>query len=154
MSDSLELNEDFRDLIETFQANGVRFVIVGAHALAAHGHPRATGDLDVLVKPAADNADLVLLSLEQFGAPVRAHGLVANDFSTEGNVYQMGLPPRRIDILTSITGVSWDEIWEGRLEAVVAGLKVPFIGRTELIANKQATGRPKDKLDVTVLERR
>lgn len=131
----------------------VEFLIVGAHALAAHGIPRATGDIDLLVRPTADNAARVIEALADFGAPVAAHGIGAADFSVPGNVYQIGLPPRRIDLLTEISGVSFDEAWSSRLHTTVGGIEVDVLGRESLLKNKRATGRAKDLVDVTALER-
>ena len=147
------LNDDFLDLIEAFVARRVRFVIVGAHALAVHGHPRATGDLDILVEPAKGNAVKVMDALRAFGAPVDAHGVTLDDFVNEGTVYQIGLPPRRIDVLTQISGVTFEKAWttrvEVRLESV--GLDIPFLGKKALIDNKRAAGRAKDLLDAELL---
>lgn len=145
------LNEDFRDMLQALNDAGVEYVVVGAHALALHGMPRATGDLDVLVRPSGPNAAGVLRALEAFGAPVGAHGVMVDDLQSQGTVYQIGLPPRRIDILTSLTGVSFDEAWAGHVTLQVTGIEVPFLGREELIRNKRATGREKDLVDVKAL---
>ena len=99
---------DFVDLVQCLREEQVDFVIVGAHAIAAHGSPRATGDLDVFVRPERVNAERVFRALARFGAPVAAHGVKAADFAMPGNVYQMGLPPHRIDLITEISGVSYD----------------------------------------------
>lgn len=146
------LNDDFRDLLAALGAAEVAFLIVGAHALAAHGVLRATGDLDVLVQPSAENAQRVVAALRKFGAPLAAHGVSEADFSRPGMVYQIGLPPRRIDLLTEISGVSFEEAWAGRIELVVSGIPVSLLGRDALIKNKLATGRKKDLLDVELLE--
>ncbi|MDX2020926.1 MAG: hypothetical protein SF187_11860 [Deltaproteobacteria bacterium] len=146
-----ELNADFIDFLECLIAGNVRFVVVGAHALAAHGLPRATGALDVLIEPTPINASAVVGALEAFGAPMKAHGVNREDFAKEGTVYQMGLPPRRIDLLTSVSGVSFERVWTGRIVAQVQGMPLPFIGCTQLIEDKLASGRPKDLLDVAAL---
>lgn len=146
------LHDDFKDLLLAFEDAGVRYVIVGAHALAVHGIPRATGDLDILVAPDAENAERVMQALSVFGAPIESHGLTAQDFEREGTVYQLGLPPRRIDLLTSITGVSMDEAERTAIETQLQGLRVPVLGRRQLLANKLATGRPKDLADAQLLE--
>jgi hypothetical protein len=146
------LNEDFRDLLQELLEAGVDFAVVGAHALAAHGVSRATGDLDVLLRPDPENAARVMRALARFGAPIAAHGVVAEDFAQGGNVYQMGQPPARIDLLTAIDGVSWEEVARGRFYRDLAGLRVPFLGREQLIQNKAATGRAKDALDLVLLE--
>lgn len=106
----------------------------------------------MLVRPSPDNAALVVRALLVFGAPLEAHGVTAADFATEGTVYQLGLPPRRIDVLTQISGVSFDEAWDSRLETTVRGRAVPVLGRDALIKNKRAAGREKDLLDVRLLE--
>lgn len=147
-----DLNEDFRDLLQCLREAGAEFLIVGAHALAAHGLPRATGDLDVLVRADAANASRVYRALAAFGAPLGAHGVAETDFTTPGTVYQIGLPPRRIDILTEISGVSFDDAWSSRIELPVLGAPLAFLGRDALIANKRAAGRPKDLADVLALE--
>ena len=152
MSDAPHLFEDTRDLLVALDEHQVEFLVVGAHALAAHGIARATADFDVLVRPSADNAARVLRALVVFGAPVKAHGVTTDDFEREGTVYQMGLPPRRIDMLTQISGVSFDEAWRSRLEVQVDGLRFAVLGREALIKNKRASGRPKDILDVNALE--
>ncbi len=154
MSASPDFNDDFRDLIACLRDAGVDYVIVGAHALAAHQLPRATGDLDVLVRPSDDNAARVYRALAAFGASLTAHGVRPIDFATPGTVYQIGLPPRRIDVLTTISGVTFDEAWRGRVELDLHGERLPFLGREELIRNKRAAGRPKDLADVIALERR
>lgn len=153
MSETPGLFADVRDLLDAFEEEGVRFVIVGAHALAAHGVPRATGDFDVLVAPTAANAELVVRALRTFGAPLAAHGVEVDDFARPGAVYQLGLPPRRIDVLTSISGVTFDDAYEGLVRATVDGRKLPVLGRETLIRNKRATGRAKDMLDADALER-
>ncbi|MGD8862815.1 MAG: hypothetical protein PVI30_22575 [Myxococcales bacterium] len=151
MADIPEINDDFRDMLEALSACGVDFIIVGAHALAAHGVPRATGDIDILVRPTPENARRVMNALARFGAPVQAHGVTQDDFTVADNVYQIGLPPRRIDLLTSITGVPFEEAWRSRLQTDIGGISVAMLGRDCLIANKRATGREKDLLDVREL---
>ena len=131
-----------------------RFLIVGAHALAAHGLPRATGDLDVWVRPDPKNAERVWTALTEFGAPLRAFDLSQADLTASGVAFQMGEPPRRIDILTAITGVDFEEAWATRSVHRVGDLDVPFLGRAALLDNKRATARAKDLADVAVLERR
>lgn len=147
-----ELNDDFVDLLRALIAAKVEFVIVGAHALAAHGLPRATGDMDVLVQPTAENAERVLDALRIFGAPLAAHGISRSDFEVPDNVYQIGLPPRRIDLLTSITGVSFEEAHATRIVVELEGMTLPVLGRDALVKNKRATGRPKDIVDADALE--
>jgi hypothetical protein len=148
-----ELNPDFRDLLLALSGEGVEFLVVGAHALALHGAPRSTGDLDVLVRPSEENADRVWRALVRFGAPMEAAGVRAADFTTPGIVYQIGLPPSRIDLLTEITGVTFDEAWASRAAADLEGSTIHLLGRDALVRNKQATGRPKDLADVSRLRR-
>lgn len=146
------LNPDFRDFLLALVAESVEFVIVGAYALALHGVPRYTGDLDVFVRPSVENADRVWRALVRFGAPVEAAGVSALDFTARGTVYQIGLPPRRIDLLTEISGVSFDEAWASREPAALEGYVVHFIGREAFARNKEAAGRPKDLADVARLK--
>lgn len=146
------LNEDFADLLVALDAEGVEYLLVGAFALAAHGAPRFTGDLDVWVRPSPENARRVLRALARFGAPVAAHGLTVADLSSPGGVYQMGIPPRRIDVLTAIDGVSFDEAWPGRLRGRLGNVPVPFLGLRDLVRNKRAAGRTKDLLDLELLK--
>ncbi len=145
------MNEDFRDLLAALLEQGARFLVVGAHALAVHGVPRATGDLDVWIGADADDARRVYAALIAFGAPVAAMGIVVDDLEKPGQVIQIGLPPRRIDVLTAITGVSFEEAWPKRITRAIDGLAVPFIGREELVRNKRATGRAKDLADLEAL---
>ncbi len=146
-------HEDFLDLLRALAATNARYLIVGAHAMAVHGVPRATCDLDIWIDPAAGNAARVWAALGEFGAPVADHGLTVADLQTPGTVYQIGLPPRRIDLLTSVSGLGFEQAWERRLEMPVAGISVPFLGRDDLIRNKLASGRDRDLLDVRLLQR-
>lgn len=146
------LNADFRDLLVSFGREEVEYVLVGAYALAFHGSPRATGDIDVFVRATTANGERVWRALVAFGAPLAAAGVAPRDFATPGLVYQIGLPPRRIDILTDISGVSFDEAWASRVLGDLDGLAVPFLGREALIANKRASARLKDMADVERLE--
>lgn len=146
------LNEDFLDMLQALVEAGVEFVVVGAHAMALHGVPRATGDLDVLVRPSPDNAERVTEALRTFGAPTQEHGLTSADFEIPGNVYQVGLPPRRIDLMTELSGLEFDEAWSSRVHVEIGEMKIPFLGLQALRRNKQATGREKDLLDLRLLE--
>jgi len=145
----MPLPEDWRAFIESLNSNGVEYVVVGAVALAHHGIPRYTGDLDILVRNSPDNAKKLEEALAGFG--LASLGLRADDFVDSYRVVQLGVPPNRIDLLTSITGVSFDQAWAGRVEAVVERTRVNFIGREELIQNKRLTGRAQDKADLEAL---
>jgi hypothetical protein len=147
------LNEDFRDLLLLFADGGVEFLIVGAYALAFHGAPRASGDIDVFVRPSPVNAQRVFDALVRFGAPLASAGVAPADFAQPGTVYQVGLPPRRIDLLTEISGLTFDEAWASRTTTEVEGRTVAFIGREALIRNKEATGRLKDIADIARLRK-
>jgi hypothetical protein len=142
---------DFRDLLSGFIAGGVRFLVVGAHALAAHGVPRVTGDLDVWVEPTTENAARVFRSLAAFGAPIATLIVREADFSAPDKVIQLGLPPYRIDIMTSISGVVFADAWGGRLNGTLFEVGVAFLGLAEFIQNKRACGRPKDLADLKAL---
>jgi hypothetical protein len=144
------MNQDFVDLLQAFVAHNVRFLIVGAYALAVHGQPRATGDLDVWVDATPSNAPRVMRALADFGAPMTQ--ITEADFSQPGVVYQIGVPPGRIDILTALTGIGFDEAWPGRVRETVGDIPVDFIGREAFIRNKRATGRAKDLGDIEGME--
>ena len=145
------MNDDFRDLLRALLEAGARFLVVGAHAMAVHGVPRATGDLDVWIAVDPDNADRVTKALARFGAPLAAMGISRADFLREDQVIQIGLPPRRIDVLTSISGILFEDAWADRVTHEVAGMSVPFLGRASLVANKRASGRAKDRADLEAL---
>lgn len=147
------LNEDFRDLLALFAEAGVEFVIVGAYALAFHGAPRASGDIDLFVRPTPDNARRIVAALARFGAPLDAAGVTAADFARPGTMYQIGLPPRRIDVLTEVSGLTFDEAWASRVAVDMDGRTVHFIGRDAFLKNKEAAGRPQDIADVARLRR-
>ena len=139
------MNPDFRDMLSALSAARVEFLVVGAYALAVHGVPRATGDIDLWVRPTRENAERTLEALRGFGAPLT--GLTAEDLCRPGTVYQIGVAPRRIDLLTAIDGVGFDEAWSSRTPVEIAGLHVDVIGRAALLKNKRATGRPRDIAD-------
>lgn len=145
------MNEDFLDILRCLIEAGARFIVVGAHALAVHGVPRATGDLDIWIDREPANAERVWGALVRFGAPVEATGVTRRDLEAPEMVVQVGLPPRRIDLVTAITGVEFGEAWTSRALHRVGGLDVPFIGRLELVRNKRATGRLKDLADLEAL---
>ncbi len=145
----MEVQPDFRDLLALFNKHMVEYIIVGAYALGFHGAPRYTGDLDVLVKPEAINAANILRALHEFG--FGSVGLTEADFEQEGRVVQLGFPPVRVDILTSLTGVSWEQARSGRAQGQFGDLSVHYIGRKDLIANKRALGRKKDIADLEAI---
>jgi hypothetical protein len=140
------MNPDFVDLLRAFVAADVRFLIVGAYALALHGRPRATGDLDVWIDATPENAARVMRALSAFGAPLA--DISTDDFSREGVTYQIGVPPGRIDILTQLTGLSFADAWPDRLRRPFGDIDVDFIGRAAFIRNKRAMGRAKDLGDI------
>jgi hypothetical protein len=145
----MELPKDLREFIESLNSNKVDYVIVGGYAQAFHGRPRFTGDIDVLVRPSPDNAARLETALAQFGfAPL---GLRQEDFLTPGQVIQLGVAPNRIDILTSITGCEFDDIWRTRVPAHLTGVPVNMIAREQYIRNKRAVGRPQDLADIDAL---
>ncbi len=144
------LNPDFRDLLSAFIDGSVEFLVVGGYAMAAHRLPRATKDLDLWVRPSAPNASRVLRALDVFGAP--RHGLTELDLCAEGTIYQVGVPPNRVDVITTVDGVSFDDAWRDRLAVDIDGLRVPIIGRAHLVLNKRTVGRPQDLLDADLLE--
>jgi hypothetical protein len=144
------LNPDFRDMLSALHAENAEFLIVGSYAVAAYGGQRATADIDIWVRPSAENSLRVMRALARFGAPTAQ--LKAQDFQTDDLVFQMGNPPWRIDILTSIDGVSFDEAWPDRSEWNIDGLKLPVLSRRHVILNKRTVGRAKDLADVEQLE--
>src|SRR5439155_2321684 len=137
-------------MLVALSAEGVEYLLVGAYAMAAHGVPRATGDIDIWVRPSPGNAERVLRALRHFGAPLL--DLKASDLSRDGTVFQLGVPPRRIDLLTSIDGVAFDEAWPERITGRFGELEVTVIGRDPLIRNERAAARLKDTVDVRLLE--
>ena len=145
----MPLPKDWRAFIELLNSSGVEYLIVGAVALAHHGFPRYTGDIDILVRNSPENAQRLEGVLQGFG--FGALGLKAADFVDSYQVVQLGLPPNRINLLTSITGVSFEEAWAGRIEVALEGTRANFIGRPALIRNKKATRRPQDLADLAAL---
>ncbi len=140
------LNPDYRDILSAFENAGVEYLLVGAYALAAHGQPRATGDIDLWVRPTSENAERLMLALKEFGAPLSQ--VDKEDFQTPDVVFQIGVSPRRIDILTSIKGVEFESAWADRLEVELEGAVIPVISREHFIQNKRALGRTQDLADV------
>ena len=144
------MNRDFADMSSELFAADAEFLVVGGCAVIAHGFPRATGDIDVWVRPTPENAKRVMLALRRFGAPLA--DLTEADLATPGVAFQIGVVPNRIDILTDVDGVSFDEAWASRVKAGVEGHDVPVLGRSALLRTKRATGRKKDLLDAAWLE--
>jgi hypothetical protein len=144
------LNPDFRDILSAFIDQRVEFLVVGGYAMAAHRLPRATKDLDLWVEASAENAARVLQALDAFGAP--RHDLTAADLETEGTIYQVGVPPNRVDVITRVDGVRFADAWPDRAEIAIDGIMIPVIGRRHLIANKRTVGRPQDLVDADLLE--
>jgi predicted nucleotidyltransferase len=149
----VKLPADFRDLLVCLSDAQAEFMVIGGYAVAHHGHVRATKDIDVFVRPTADNATKVMRALEAFGAPLGALHIGADDFASPGKVIQLGIPPLRIDLLTAATGLDFQQAIQttGRLE--VDGRAIAVIGLEELLKNKRAAGRPQDLADVASLER-
>lgn len=147
----MPVNPDFRDLFAALNAAGASYLLVGGYAVAFHAEPRFTKDLDVWTDPDPANATRVLEALRRFGAPL--HDLTVADLERAGTVFQIGVPPNRIDIVTAIDGVGFPEAWSGRAETTYGEQTVPVIGRRHLVQNKRASGRPQDLLDLEVLER-
>jgi hypothetical protein len=149
---SPKIPRDALDLLRAFSAHSVRYLVIDAHAMGFHGVVRATGDFDLLVEPEAANAEWVLAALAEFGAPL--FDLTAADLVRPGTVFQMGVPPYRIDLNTEITGVPFTEARNDHATAEIAGLQVPFLSRAALVRNRRATGRPKDLLDLELMGER
>jgi len=144
------LNEDYKDMLQALVDEKVRFLLVGAYALAAHGYPRATMDIDIWVLPSPDNADAVLRALRRFGAPL--HNLPKSDLEMEGTVFQIGVAPRRIDILTAASGLKFEEAFSHATAVDIEGIRVHIPSVADLIRNKRASGRIKDLADAEALE--
>lgn len=144
------LNRDFREILSAFSDAQVEYLLVGAYALAAHGLVRATGDIDLWIRATPTNADRVYEALIAFGAP--ADRVSKDDFVEPETVVQLGVTPVRVDILTSITGVDFEEAWSQRLIVELDGVEVPVISRAHLIANKRAADREQDRIDLKLLE--
>ncbi len=145
----MEAQQDFKELLKLFNAHNVEYVIVGGYALAFHGVPRYTGDIDLLIKPEQKNAHKVLNALKDFG--FGALDLSINDFSSPGKVVQLGVSPVRIDIITSLTGVTWEQVASNRVNGIYGDIPVYYIGKEEFIANKKAISRHKDLADIEAL---
>lgn len=144
------LNEDYKEMLQILSDNEVKFLVVGAYAMGAHGYPRATGDIDIWVESSSGNSRKVYLSLVKFGAPVSK--ITEETFCERGIVYQVGVSPRRIDIITHIDGVDFTEAYKAKELIELGGFSIPFLSKEDLIKNKRATGREQDKLDADYLD--
>jgi hypothetical protein len=147
----MAVNPDFRDLFSAFNAASVKYLLVGGYAVAFHAEPRFTKDLDLWIEPSEPNARAAYGALTAFGAPVAL--LSAADLATPDQILQIGVPPNRIDVVTSIDGVAFESAWPNRVETTYGTERIWVVGRADLILNKRASGRPQDLLDVAVLER-
>jgi hypothetical protein len=145
------LNKNFKDMLQAFNEANVDYLLVGAYALAAHGCPRATGDIDFWIRTSSANAARVWTALLKFGAPMST--ISVEDFATPDIVFQIGLPPQRIDILTSISGVEFSTAWESRIVVDIDELSIPVLALKDLLTNKSSTGRDKDQADIPVIRR-
>ena len=148
----MEAQKDFKELLELLNRNAVEYLVVGAYALAFHGAPRFTGDIDLYIRPARDNAERMLRALVAFG--FRSPDLSAEDFMKPDQVVQLGVPPVRVDLLTSISGVTWEEAESGKDAGFYGEVPVFFLGRDQYIRNKRAIGRKKDLADLEALGER
>jgi len=148
----MEIHSDFKELLGLLNSHGVDYIIVGGYALAFHGAPRYTGDLDIFVRPDPDNAQRIMAALEAFG--FGEVGLSGDDFVKPDQVIQLGVAPVRVDLITGLTGVSWEEAFSRRIIADYDEVRVPLIGRDQLIANKQALGRNKDLADIEAMKQK
>ena len=146
------LNEDYKEMLESLLNEGVEFILVGAYALAAHGFPRATGDMDIWVKPDEENSKKVYKALARFGAPISK--IREDEFSQPGLIFQIGVVPRRIDLITKIDAVEYEEADSDKIIVDIDDLKIPVLSIDKLIKNKMATGREKDLLDAKLLKKR
>ena len=145
----MEIHQDFKELFESFNAHNVEYIIVGGYALAFHGFPRFTGDVDLLVKADSGNAKRILWALDDFG--FGSLDLSEKDFTLPNNIIQLGVPPVRVDIMSSITAVDWEKAQSGKVEGEYGGVRVYFLGRNELVQNKKKLNRKKDIADLETL---
>ena len=145
------LNPDFKDILSCLKDKGVEFIIVGAYALAAHGLPRATGDIDIWVRNSSDNAQKIMDALTKFGAPLT--NISKADFTSPDIVVQIGVEPCRIDLLTSISGVEFDAAWQNKVTIALEDVEIYVLSKADLLRNKSAAGRDKDQGDILWLEK-
>ncbi len=145
----MEVQKDFKELLELFNWHKVEYIIVGSYALAFHGAPRFTGDIDIFVNPSSINSQRILSALRDFG--FGSLNLTINDFQKPDSIIQLGYPPIRIDLMTAITGVAWEKANRGKQAGLYGQVPVFFLGREQYIVNKRATGRKKDLADLEAL---
>jgi hypothetical protein len=145
----MEVQSDFRDLLELLNKHRVEYMLVGGYALAFHGAPRYTGDMDIFVRVSSQNAVRIMAALNEFG--FGSVGLAAEDFQKENRVVQLGVPPVRVDIVTSLTGISWEDAYSNRVQGKYGDITLFYIGRDQFISNKKATGRKRDLADLEAL---
>ena len=145
------LNEDYKEMLQILLKNKVKFLVVGAYAMGAYGYPRATGDFDIWVEASSANSKKMYQSLSEFGTPLSE--LTQDTFTEKGIIFQIGVAPRRIDIITMIDGVDFGQAYSDRQDILINDIKVPFISKKDLIKNKESTGREKDKLDAEYLRK-
>lgn len=143
-------SQDFKEFVELLIKHKVEYLIVGGYAVGIHGYPRYTGDLDIWLHNSPDNADKILKAVNEFG--FSTYGLKSEDFTKPENIIQLGYPPLRIDLLTHIDGVSFDECFPNRKEVIIENLTVNFIGYHDLLKNKKESGRNRDKDDIENLQ--
>lgn len=150
LRENQSLSQDFIDILSAFIDEKVEYMLVGGYALGYHGYSRGTGDIDLWVRRSAENAELVYRALKKFGAPL--FDVKVEDFVVPNTIFQIGVPPNRIDVITDIDGVTFDEAWPDRDMIFSEGINITLIGRDNLLVNKKASGRPKDIPDVIWLE--
>jgi predicted nucleotidyltransferase len=144
------LNEDYRDMLRALSDEKVKYLLIGAYAMAAHGYPRATMDIDIWIMPSAENADAVLRALQRFGTPLQ--NLTREDLQKNDTVFQIGVAPRRIDIITTASGLRFEETFEHSIAVNIDGIEVHIPSLADLISNKRASGRSKDIADAEALD--
>lgn len=146
------LNEDYKEMLQLLIEEKVEFMLVGAYALGVHGVPRATGDIDIWIKPNIENSEKVYKVLQKFGTPIEESS--KSEFAREGIIFQIGVAPRRIDLMTQIDGVEFEDAYKEKIIVDIDRLQIPVISLDKLIKNKISTGREKDKLDVSLLQKK
>ncbi len=144
------LNHDYKEMLSILLEEKVDFLLVGAYAMAVHGYPRATGDMDIFIRPNKSNAEKIYKALAKFGAPL--NNISISDFRVAGTIFQIGVIPRRIDIINEIDAVVFDDAFSNKIIVEIDGMKIPVLSKMDMIKNKESTGRDKDKLDCKTLK--